>query len=257
MSSRAHETRIEIDVPIEEVWKAITDPKELSRWFAPKMTVEPGAGGFVLADWGPGLEWKTAIEVWEPNRHLRLVETRDRVMGASPDEEPLPPCTLVQDFYLETEGGKTVLRLVHSGFGSSADWDSEYEGTRTGWAACFLRMKEGLERHRGDSVHNFIVTAQCYDMVPERALELVESAAPQPLRIVMRSELHFTARLEDLNGSILTASVQPARSGSMVYVESLLFGVEDAQASNLETYWMARLQQLFPAKVRPDKVLCG
>ena len=248
MTSRSHETRIEIDVPIEEVWKAITEAKELVRWFAPKMIVEPGVGGFVLADWGRGLGWKTAMKVWEPNRDLRLVETRDRAMSVLPIEEPLPPCKLMQDFYLEGEGGKTVLRLVHSGFGSSTDWDGEYEGTRTGWAACFLRMKEGLERHREDTVHNFIVTAVCHDTIAERALELVESAAPQPLRIVMRTDLHFTGLLEELNGSVLTASVQPGGSGSQVYVESLLFGVKEAQASNLETYWIARLQQLFPAK---------
>ena len=116
---RAHETRIEIDRPIEEVWKAITDAKEMARWFAGKMTVEPGVGGFVLAEFCPGMEWKTIIEVWEPNRHLRLTENRDRVMSASGLEEVMEACRLVEDFYLETQGGKTVLRLVHSGFGAS------------------------------------------------------------------------------------------------------------------------------------------
>ena len=56
------------------------------------------SGGFVVADWGPGLEWKTAIEVWEPNRHLRLVENRDRVMTSAPVDQRLDPCRLVQDY---------------------------------------------------------------------------------------------------------------------------------------------------------------
>ena len=60
---RAHETRVVIDAPVEEVWKALTEASALSRWFAPKMSVAPGVGGFVLADWGPGLEWKTGIEI--------------------------------------------------------------------------------------------------------------------------------------------------------------------------------------------------
>src|SRR5262249_60351970 len=127
-TGRQHETRIEIDTPIEEVWKAITEASAMSRWFAPKMTVEPGVGGFVLADFGPGLEWKTAIEVWEPNRHLRLVETRDQVMSASPVAEPLEPCRLVQDYYLEAAGGKTVLRLGHSGVGVGEAWGRGYWG---------------------------------------------------------------------------------------------------------------------------------
>jgi uncharacterized protein YndB with AHSA1/START domain len=134
-ATRSHETRIEIAAPIEEVWKALTEASEIARWFAPNIKVEPGVGGIFLADWGPGIEWKTAIEVWEPNRHLRLAETR---------EQP-EPCRLLQDYFLEVEGGKTVLRLVHSGFGTSAEWDNEYEGTRGGWPVCFFRLKHGLE----------------------------------------------------------------------------------------------------------------
>ena len=33
---RAHETVTEIDAPIEEVWKALTEASEIARWFAPK-----------------------------------------------------------------------------------------------------------------------------------------------------------------------------------------------------------------------------
>src|SRR5437879_89156 len=98
-STRA-ETRAIIDAPLEEVWKSLHESMAFARWFAPKMCVEPGVGGFVLADFGPGLEWKTFIEVWEPNRHLRLVESRAQVSSASPVAEPPKTCRLVQDYYL-------------------------------------------------------------------------------------------------------------------------------------------------------------
>ena len=133
------------------------------------MEVSPGAGGYMVADWGPGLEWKTAIEVWEPNRHLRLVETRDHLLSPDPAQEKMEPCRLVQDYYLEGEGGKTILRLVHSGFGSSHGWDVEFEGTKGGWAACFLWLKQALERHRRSSVYNSIVTALCYGVGHKQA----------------------------------------------------------------------------------------
>jgi uncharacterized protein YndB with AHSA1/START domain len=106
---RAHETRIEIDAPIEDVWRALTEAREIERWFAPKMNVEPGAGGSMVADWGPGLEWKNAIEVWEPNRPLRLTETRDHMLTPPGVNETMVSCRLFQDYYLEAEGGKTVL----------------------------------------------------------------------------------------------------------------------------------------------------
>jgi uncharacterized protein YndB with AHSA1/START domain len=247
VSGRAHETQVALDAPIEEVWKALTEAGAISRWFAPKMTVTPGAGGFMLADWGPGLEWKTAIEIWEPNRHLRLVETRDRVMGSSPVEETLEPCRLVQDYYLESPGGRTVLRLVHSGFGSSEAWDREYEGTRGGWAACFLRLRHALELHRNDSVHNFIVTAPCQGIDSGQALTRIEPAVPTPFKVLLRGKFEFAGLFPELNGSILNVSVQPCPIGSMAYLELLLFGLDDAKAVAIEDQWRHTLGEMFPA----------
>ena len=47
---------LEIDVPLEEVWNARTEAREIEHWFAPKMSVEPAVGGTVTADWVPGLQ---------------------------------------------------------------------------------------------------------------------------------------------------------------------------------------------------------
>jgi uncharacterized protein YndB with AHSA1/START domain len=243
---RAHETRIEIDAPIEDVWRALTEAREIQRWFAPKMTVEAGAGGSMLADWGPGLEWKNVIEVWEPNRHLRLAETRDHMLTPPGVTEKMGSCRLVQDYYLEAVGGKTVLRLVHSGFGSSSDWDNEYEGTRSGWAVCFLRLKYGLERHRRDTVRNFILTSVCPGVDYTQALQRVESVAPQPMEIVFRSDRSICGLLPALNGSILSVSVAPAATGSLAYVEVLLFGLPEAQNAEVEKQWREKLTKLFP-----------
>jgi len=244
--ARSHETIVSIDAPIEDVWKYLSVAEEIARWFAPKMTVEPGVGGFVLADFGPGLEWKTFIEVWEPNRRLRLVETRDRVLSSSPVDMPLEPCRLVQDYFLETEAGRTRLRLVHSGFGSSADWDNEYEGTRGGWAACFFRLQQVLERHRGESVHNILVPWQCHKIDSARALGLIESVAPMPLHIAHRHLYEFSGTLAGLNDSILTVSAQPSPIGSLAYVELLLFGLTDKETASIENGWRIRLAELFP-----------
>ena len=235
-SVRAHETRIEIDAPIEEVWKALTDATEIARWFAPKMTVEPGVGGFVIADWGPGIEWKTAIEVWEPNKHLRLVETRDRALSPT-ETEQLEPCRLLQDFYLEAQGGKTVLRLVHSGFGSSKGWDHEYEGTQGGWKACFLRLKTGLERHRHSSVHNVIVSKVCEDITHSQILQKVESAAPEPLDVAIRHGYQVCGYLPRHNGSIVSISAQPTPNGAVAFVELMLYGLSDDESKQVENNW--------------------
>src|SRR5215831_9196636 len=243
---RQHETTIEIDAPIEEVWKAITDAVAMSRWFAPKMTVEPGVGGFVIADWGQGIEWKTSIEIWEPNRHLRLVETRDHFIGASPVAETFEPCRLIQDYYLDSAGGKTVLRLVHSGFGSGENWDIEYEGTRGGWAGCFFRMKLGLEQHCDQPVHNKFMAWTCHGRGYAEVLKEIESASAFPLDVRLRGEYHFCAVLPDLNDSVLNVSAQPCTVGTMAYVEALLYGSAGERAEGFESEWKARLASLFP-----------
>jgi hypothetical protein len=53
------------------------------------------------------------------------------------------------DWFLEAKGGKTVLRLVHSGFAPGAAWDKEYDGTNRGWTFELQALKHYLERQRG------------------------------------------------------------------------------------------------------------
>jgi len=246
---RAHETRVEIDAPIEEVWKALTEANEIARWFGPKMTVEPGAGGSITADWGSGLEWKNAIEIWEPNRHLRLVETRDHFIGesaAKESNESMEPCRLLQDYYLEGQGGKTVLRMVHSGFGTSANWIQEYEGTRDGWSVCFLRLKHLLERHKNDTVHNLFLTAVCYGIDSILAMRKIEEAAPKPFDVTLHGKHAIAGLLPDCNGSIVSISTQPSAMGSVAYVALTLYGLDDAKANTIEGNWRSKLTQLFP-----------
>lgn len=250
---RAHETRVVIDRPIQEVWKAITDAKEMARWFAGEMTVEPGVGGFVLAEFCPGMEWKTMIEVWEPDRHLRLTENREGVMSASGLEEVREACRLVEDFYLQAEGGKTILRLVHSGFGASKAWDDEYEGTQGGWPICFFRLKQGLEGHRHETAHDVFLITECHGIAGGRAIELLEAA--QPLEVVIRQNLSHCGVLPDLNGSIVSFSFHPSGDGGVAFVDLKLYGMTDAQVEAIKSQWQQKLAQLFPPRLIAEKAI--
>jgi uncharacterized protein YndB with AHSA1/START domain len=246
----AHETKVEIDAPVEEVWKALTEAKEISRWFAPNMTVEPGPGGAYTADWGSGLLWQNVIEVWEPNRRLLLVETRDHFIGSAPGvEEKMEPCRLMQDYHLEGQGGKTVLRMVHSGFGTSANWIQEYEGTRDGWASCFLRLKMLLERHNADSVHNVMLTTMCYGVDYLQALNRINAALPKTCEIQLRGKFSITGLLRDFNDSVLSISAQPSSMGTVAYMELLLYGIPVEKAKALENDWRRKLSEIFPTAV--------
>lgn len=136
---RSIEQQITVAVPVEVVWRALTEAEELRRWFPVDARVEPGPGGSVWLSWGPGSEAQSRIEIWDPKRRLRLVSEWPGGEGT--------PIRMAVDFYLEAAGGSTVLRLVHSGFGASSDWDDQYTATESGWCYFLFNLKHYLERH--------------------------------------------------------------------------------------------------------------
>jgi uncharacterized protein YndB with AHSA1/START domain len=139
--SRSQEHELEIRAPVEDVWSAIADADGLTRWFVEEARVEPGAGGTIWGSWGEGMDGETRIDVWEPPTRLRLL---DRFGGAL--EEPM-----IQEYVLETRGGATVLRFVHSDIPDSADWDGIYESLNRGWGLFFHNLRHSLERHPGEA----------------------------------------------------------------------------------------------------------
>ena len=134
--ARVIETTVEIAAPVSAVWKALTDAKELERWFPLEARVTPGVGGEVFMSWGAPWEGGSRIDVWEENRRLR---TRGFLEHGD--------ASLVE-YTLEARGGKTVLRLVHSGFAQGSDWEDElFGGTKRGWRYELRSLRHYLERH--------------------------------------------------------------------------------------------------------------
>ena len=150
--TRAFEMTIEIAVSPDAVWQALTDPVEITRWFASHADVEPGAGGTWMISWDGNWPWKTAIEIWEPNRRLRLVDRNARpydIEGRAVDES-VAPMPIALDWHIDGRDGTTTLRLVHSGFGRGGAWDDEFDGVSVGWPLELNGLKHYLERHRGE-----------------------------------------------------------------------------------------------------------
>lgn len=126
-----------MDAPPEVVWRALTEAEELRRWFPLDARVMPGEGGRVWLSWGPGVEGEAPIHIWEPPRRFGWTEGQEGQPGA-----------LAVDFHVEGRGGRTVVRLVHSGFGASADWDDYYDAVEGGWTYFLFNLRWHLERHR-------------------------------------------------------------------------------------------------------------
>lgn len=161
-NERRIETSVEINAPADAVWKALTDAKELSNWFPPFAEVKPGVGGHIRVVWDEKQDWTSPIGAWEPNKHLQVVWCE-----ATPAEKAeqakkdgfYTPFRIAVDYHIEDRGGRTVLRIVHSGFSTDAAWDGQYDGTRRGWAFELRGLKHYLEHHRGTP--RVVVQAKC------------------------------------------------------------------------------------------------
>jgi uncharacterized protein YndB with AHSA1/START domain len=149
---RAFEMALDIAASPDDVWRALTDPKELVRWFPVEARVTPGPGGSMVWSWGESWDWESRIAAWEPGRLLRLVQEDARpydAQGRPLEPGQAEPVRIAMEFTLETRQGKTRLRLVHSGFGRGAAWDDELEGITEGWQAELASLRHYLERHHG------------------------------------------------------------------------------------------------------------
>jgi uncharacterized protein YndB with AHSA1/START domain len=132
---RAIELDVTVDAPAAAVYAALTDPAQLASWFPPVASGSSAVGGKLLISWGPALEWTTTVVTAEPNRHIRWVDD--------------PSSPLAVDWWIEARGGKTLVRLVHSGWSADAGWDEQYDATSAGWQYFLFNLRHYLERHRG------------------------------------------------------------------------------------------------------------
>ena len=146
--SRSHETVIELTATPEEVFRAVTDPEQIVKWFVPGARVDPRVGGEYVKSWGPGVESKSTISAWEPGQHFGTYSERSIAFGC--EGRPVDTGVVQKicvDYYIESLGGGiTRLRLVQSGFGPEAAWDDEFAETKSGWAAYLKKLKGLLEQ---------------------------------------------------------------------------------------------------------------
>jgi uncharacterized protein YndB with AHSA1/START domain len=140
-TDRVIDLSIDIDATLEEVWQALTTGEGIARWFAPYAEVTPGEGGSVSVGWDPKEMWAQPITVWEPMRRMQTASEMPSADGRM--------VRLAVDYYLDGQGGRVRVRLVHSGFDDSESWDGYIDGLDAGWTFFLFNLKHALERHRG------------------------------------------------------------------------------------------------------------
>jgi uncharacterized protein YndB with AHSA1/START domain len=142
------EREVLIEAPVEVVWRTITEPDQISQWFADRVELEVKAGGRGYMGFG---DQGGAIVVEAADPPTRFSFRWNHPAG----EEPVDGNSVLVEFTLVPAGNeRTLLQVVESGHEMLAWPDAEKERYaeehRNGWAAFLDRLAALLaQRSRG------------------------------------------------------------------------------------------------------------
>ena len=143
------------DIPIDKVWKALTEPEEFKKWWGPKGFTCPSskmearvAGKYLNCMKGPdGKEyWSTGtVKELVPEKKLVVTDhfsdSKGNITNAS--EHGLPgewPMELLITFELEEADGATKLRLQHEGIPGQM-----HDECKKGWNESFDKLEQNIK----------------------------------------------------------------------------------------------------------------
>jgi hypothetical protein len=181
------------------------------------------------------MEGSERIEIWEPGKHLRIAH--DRAAGAPPS---------VVDYFIEGRRGSTVMRLVHSGFGAGADFDEEFNTTRTAWPVFLQMMKHSVEggigAARNVSVFRFLSEAKdaAWAKLTQRVGRTVDGIVRHfdPAGCLC---YEFPAR----HGAMLRIFCEKCSASTAITPTWLLYDATADEAEKVREQWASILNEIF------------
>ncbi len=125
------------DVPPEEVFRALTEPEQLIRWFLAKAKVDLKKGGKIEFVWMGGQKMASKVKKVVPNK---------QVAYAWQDELPKgKKAKTLAEFKVVKKGKGSLLKLTHSGFGEGKAWIEPYGAIQSGWAYYLTNLKSLMQ----------------------------------------------------------------------------------------------------------------
>ena len=261
-ASGRRSVQVEVEVPgtPEEVWQAIATGPGISSWFVPTEFEErDGKPVAVTLNFGPGMESRSAVTTWDPPRKLGA---QGEGWGGSPP--------IADEWTVEARaGGTCIVRVVHSLFSETDDWDNQLEGTESGWPGFFRILRIYLTHFRGQrsAMMQWIspapgTTDQAWETLTA-ALGLKDVIAGQPwtapagvpalsgmvehLKNGKHSPQNVLLRLDTPGPGVAAIGAVNFGGQSMVTLQFYLYGDQSADTVARETpLWDAWIQKRFP-----------
>lgn len=248
--TRSAEGQVTVDATAERVWQALTDARELERWFPLDARVEPGPGGSIWMSWRNEFAGEMKILVWDPPHHLRTA-------WSFHEGEPGAQIT---DYLIESAGGTTVVRAVTSGFPLDSGWDGWVEGTERGWAFELRSLKHYLERHEGEPRHVAYVRRRVPLSDEDTWARLARNEHEfgtllgGGLSLGRQRPGQYVAVVAEPPGALMRVSVEPGGPGT-AQREVVLFmsawGDQERRMAELQAQWVSLLERVFPEGTTP------
>jgi len=266
-ASGRRSVQVEVEVPgtPEEVWQAIATGPGISSWFVPaEFEMRDGKPVKVKLDFGPGMESSSDVTAWDPPR---------RWAAEAPGWQPGSPI-IADEWSVEARaGGTCVVRIVHSLFASTDEWDNQIEGTESGWPAFFRILRIYLTHFRGQrsAIMQWIAPAagteaEAWETLTS-ALGLKGASAGQhrsaPAGVpalsgvvehISNSPSNALLRLDKPGPG--TAAIGAVNFGGsiMVTLNFYLYGDQAAATASRETpLWQAWIEKHYPAPAETTK----
>ncbi len=266
-ASGRRSVQVEVEVPgtPEEVWQAIATGPGISSWFVPcEFEERDGKPVAVKLNFGPGMESRSVVTAWDPPR-MYAAESSGWVPGSP---------TIADEWTVEARGGGVcVVRVVHSLFASTDDWDNQLEGTESGWPGFFRILRLYLTHFRGQRSAMMQWMAPAAGTEAEAREALTGALGLKGVSVGQRwtapagvpalggvvehvSDSPYNALLRLAKPGPGAASLGAVNCGGpiMVTLSFFLYGDQAAETVARETpRWQAWIQERFPTPTEPGK----
>jgi uncharacterized protein YndB with AHSA1/START domain len=207
---RSVQAEVEVPGTPEEVWQAIATGPGISSWFVPTEIEEQGGVPVATrSNFGPGMDSLATVTAWDPPR---------RFAAESQDLGPNAPAVATEWIVEARSGGTCVVRVVHSLFTSSDEWDNQLEGWESGWPDFFRILRLYLTHFRGQQGSAMQLGSIAYEPKSKAWAALTGSLGIA--RAAKGQQVSTQAGAPSLAGSV-------ERVGEEPYAEELLLRLDD------------------------------
>jgi uncharacterized protein YndB with AHSA1/START domain len=249
--------QVEVEVPgtPEQVWQAIATGPGVSAWFVPT-EVDGRVGGAETTHFGGGMDSVATITAWDPPHSF----TKEGSWGKN------APAVATEWTVEARAGGTCMVRVVHSLFAETDDWDDQLTGIESGWPSFFRILRLYLEHFPGQPSSQIQLMAMpaasgAWEKLAG-ALNLA-GAAPGERRDAGDSAPQLSGIVESVNAGgnphtllrvdlpapgVVFATACPAGEKAWVTVGLYLYGDTAADmVARDESAWTTWMTNLFPA----------